>query len=69
MNKKITHLLIPHTWFLIAVVFLSLGIVQRNQMWLIFGFADITFACSSYAIGGQKKGDKNREDNGHGKKS
>ena len=66
MNKKITHLLIPLTWFLIAVVFLSLGIVQRNQMWLIFGFADITFTCAFYVIFGQKKDDK---DDDHGKKS
>lgn len=63
MNKKINHLLIPLTWFLIAVVFLSLGIVQRNQMWLIFGFADITFACAFYVIFGQKKDDK---DGDHG---
>ena len=66
MNKKITHLRIPLTWFLIAVVFLSLGIVQRNQMWLIFGFADITFACAFYVIFGQQKDDK---DDDHGKKS
>ena len=66
MNKKITHLLIPLTWLVLAVVFIILGIIQKNQMFLILGFADITFACAFYVIFGQKKDDK---DDGHGKKS
>ena len=32
-------------------------------MWLIFGFADITFACAFYVIFGQQKDDK---DDDHG---
>lgn len=66
MSRKINHLLIPLAWLVLAVVFIILGIIQRNQMWIIFGFADITFGCASYVIFGQKKDDK---DDGHGKKS
>ncbi|EGC25386.1 hypothetical protein HMPREF9394_1888 [Streptococcus sanguinis SK1057] len=66
MSRKINQLLIPLTWLVLAVVFIILGIIQRNQMWLIFGFADITFAGAFYVIFGQKKDDK---DDGHGKKS
>ncbi|QLB50634.1 hypothetical protein [Streptococcus sanguinis] len=66
MNKKITHLLIPLAWLVLAVVFIILGIIQKNQMFLIFGFADITFAGAFYVIFGQKKDEK---DDGHGKKS
>ena len=66
MNRKINHLLIPLTCLVLAVVFIILGIIQKNQMLLIFGFADITFACSFYVIFGQRKDDK---DDGHGKKS
>ena len=66
MSRKIKQLLIPLTWLVLAVVFIILGIIQRNQMWLIFGFADITFAGAFYVIFGQKKDDK---DDGHGKKS
>ena len=63
MNRKINHLLIPLTWLVLAVVFIILGIIQKNQMLLIFGFADITFACSFYVIFGQQKDDK---DDDHG---
>lgn len=66
MSRKINQLLIPLTWLVLAVVFIILGIIQRNQMWLIFGFADITFAGAFYVIFGQKKDDK---DDDHGKKS
>ena len=66
MNRKINHLLIPLTWLVLAVVFIILGIIQKNQMLLILGFADITFAGAFYVIFGQKKDDK---DDCHGKKS
>lgn len=63
MNRKINHLLIPLAWLVLAVVFIILGIIQKNQMLLIFGFADITFACAFYVIFGQQKDDK---DDDHG---
>lgn len=66
MNRKINHLLISLAWLVLAVVFIILGIIQKNQMLLIFGLADITFACAFYVIFGQKKDEK---DDGHGKKS
>ena len=46
MNRKINHLLIPLAWLVLAVVFIILGIIQKNQMLLIFSFADITFVLS-----------------------
>ena len=65
MDKKKPSLV----WLAAAGIFLFVGWTHKNQTFVVLAFSSVTFACSSYAIGGQKKGDKNREDNCHGKKS
>ena len=62
MNKKKLSLV----WLAVAGIFFFVGWTQKNQTFVVLAFSSVTFACSSYAIGGQKKDDK---DDGHGKKS
>lgn len=63
MNKKVSVLPIC---LVSAIVLLVVGMIQKNQTFIILAFSDVTLGCSFYAIGGQKKDDK---DGGHGKES
>ena len=63
MNKKVSVLLIC---LVSAIVLLVVGMIQKNQTFIILACADITLGCSFYAIGEQKNDDK---DGDHGKKS
>ena len=63
MNKKVSVLLIC---LVSAIVLLVVGMIQENQTFIIFACADVALGSTFYAIGGQKKYEK---DGGHGKKS
>lgn len=63
MNKKVSVLLIC---LVSAIVLLVVGITQKNQTFIILACTDVAFGSTSYAIGGQKKYEK---DGDHGKKS
>ncbi|MBZ2040501.1 putative membrane protein [Streptococcus sanguinis] len=62
MDKKKPSLV----WLAAAGIFFFVGWTQKNQTFIVLAFSSVTFACSSYAIGGQKKGDRDREDGDHG---
>lgn len=63
MNKKVSVLLIC---LVSAVVLLVVGMIQKNQSFIILAFSNVVLGSTFYAIGGQKKYEK---DGGHGKKS
>lgn len=66
MNKKVNALLILLICLVSATILLVVGMIQKNQNFIILAFSDVTLGCSFYAIGVQKKDDK---DGDHGKKS
>ena len=63
MNKKVSVLLIC---LVSAIVLLVVGMIQKNQTFIILACADVALDCSFYAIGGQKNDNK---DGDYGKKS
>ena len=63
MNKKVSVLLIC---LVSAIVLLVVGITQKNQSFIILACTDVVLGCTFYAIGGQKKYEK---DGDYGKKS
>ena len=63
MNKKVSVLLIC---LVSAIVLLVVGITQKNQTLIILACTNAALGSTSYAIGGQKKYEK---DGDHGKKS
>ncbi|KJQ58083.1 hypothetical protein [Streptococcus cristatus] len=63
MNKKVSVLLI---YLVSATVLLVVGMIQKNQTFIIIACANVALGSTFYAIGGQKNDDK---DGGHGKKS
>ena len=63
MNKKVSVLLIC---LVSAIVLLVVGITQKNQTFIILACTNAALGSTSYAIGGQKKYEK---DGDHGKKS
>ena len=66
MNKKGNNLLTLLICLVSAIVLLVVGMIQENQTFIIFACADVALGSTFYAIGGQKKYEK---DGGHGKKS
>ncbi len=66
MNKKVNDLLILLICLVSATILLVVGMIQKNQTFIILAFSEVTLGCTFYAIGGQKKDDK---DGDHGKKS
>lgn len=63
MNKKVSVLLI---YLVSAIVLLVVGMIQKNQTFIILACANVALGSTFYAIGGQKKYEK---DGDHGKKS
>ena len=63
MNKKVSVLLIC---LVSAIVLLVVGMIQKIQTFIKLACADVALCCTFYAIGGQKKYEK---DGGHVKKS
>ena len=66
MNKKVNDLLILLICLVSATVLLVVGMIQKNQTFIILAFSDVTLGSTFYATGGQKNDDK---DGDHGKKS
>lgn len=63
MNKKVSVLLIC---LVSATILLVVGMIQKNQTFIILACANVALGSTFYAIGGQKKYEK---DGGHGKES
>lgn len=63
MNKKVSVLLI---YLVSATILLVVGTTQKNQSFIILACTDVALGSTFYAIGGQKKYEK---DGDHGKKS
>lgn len=66
MNKKVNDLLILLICLVSATILLVVGMIQKNQSFIILAFSNVALGSTFYAIGGQKKYEK---DGGHGKKS
>ena len=66
MNKKVNDLLILLICLVSATILLVVSMIQKNQTFIILAFSEVTLGYTFYAIGGQKKDDK---DGDHGKKS
>lgn len=63
MNKKVSVLLIC---LVSTTILLVVGMIQKNQTFIILACANVALGSTFYAIGGQKNDDK---DGSHGKKS
>ena len=63
MNKKVNAQFIC---LVSATILLIVGMIQEIQSFIIFACAVVALGSTFYAIGGQKKYEK---DGGHGKKS
>ena len=63
MNKKVNAQFIC---LVSAIVLLVVGMIQKNQTFIILACANVALGSTFYAIGGPKNDDK---DGGHGKKS
>lgn len=63
MNKKVSVLLIC---LVLATILLVVGMIQKNQTFIILACANVALGSTFYAIGGQKNDDK---DGSHGKES
>ena len=63
MNKKVNVLLIC---LVSAIVLLVVGMIQKNQTFIMLACTDVALGSAFYAIDGQKKYEK---DGDHGKKS
>ena len=66
MNKKGNNLLTLLICLVSAIVLLVVGMIQKDQTFIIIACADVALGSTSYAIGGQKKYEK---DGDYGKKS
>lgn len=66
MNKKVSALLILLICLVSATILLFVGMIQKNQSFIILAYTDVALGSTFYAVGGQKKYEK---DGGHGKKS
>ena len=66
MNKKGNNLLTLLICLVSATIILVVGMIRKNQTFIILACADVALGCTFYAIGEQKNGDK---DGDHGKKS
>ena len=66
MNKKVNALLILLICLVSATILLVVGMIQKNQTFIILACADVALGCAFYAIDGQKNDDK---DGDHGKQS
>ncbi|WP_314481162.1 potassium transporter [Streptococcus cristatus] len=66
MNKKGNNLLTLLICLVLAIVLLVVGMIQKDQTFIIIACANAALGCSFYAIGGQKNDEK---DGDHGKKS
>ena len=66
MNKKGNNLLTLLICLVSAIVLLVVGMIQKNQTFIILACANVALGSTFYAISGQKKYEK---DGGHGKKS
>ena len=66
MNKKGNNLLTLLIYLVSAIALLVVGTIQKNQTFIILAFSNVALCCTFYAVGGQKKYEK---DGGHGKKS
>lgn len=66
MNKKANAQFICLVSAVSAAILLVVGMIQKNQTFIILACADVALGCSFYAMGGQKNDDK---DGDHGKKS
>lgn len=66
MNKKGNNLLTLLICLVSAIVLLVVGMIQKNQTFIILAYTDAALGSAFYAIDGQKNDDK---DGGHGKKS
>ena len=66
MNKKGNNLLTLLICLVSAIVLLVVGMIQKDQTFIIIACADVALGSTFYAIGGPKNDDK---DGGHGKKS
>ena len=62
MNKKVSVLLIC---LVSTTILLVVGMIQKNQTFIILACANVALGSTFYAIGGQKNDDKDRS---HGKK-
>lgn len=66
MNKKGNNLLTLLICLVSAIVLLVVGMIQKDQTFIIIACADVALGSTFCAIGGQKKYEK---DGDHGKKS
>ena len=66
MNKKVNDLLILLICLVSATILLVVGMIQKNQTFIILAFSEVTLGCTFYAIGRQKNDNK---DGDYGKKS
>ena len=66
MNKKGNNLLILLICLVSATVLLVVGMIQKDQTFIIIACANAALGSAFYAIDGQKKYEK---DGDHGKKS
>lgn len=66
MNKKGNNLLTLLICLVSAIVLLVVGMIQKDQTFIIIACANAALGSAFYAIGGQKKYEK---DGDHGKKS
>ncbi|RSJ78779.1 hypothetical protein D8796_07690 [Streptococcus cristatus] len=66
MNKKGNNLLTLLICLVSAIVLLVVGMIQKDQTFIIIACTDVVLGTIFYAIGGQKKYEK---DGDYGKKS
>lgn len=66
MNKKVNALIILLICLVSATILLVVGMIQKDQTFIIIACANAALGSAFYAIDGQKNDDK---DGGHGKKS
>ena len=66
MNKKGNNLLTLLICLVSAIVLLFVGMIQKNQSFIIIACANAALGSTFYAIGGQKNDNK---DGDYGKKS
>ena len=66
MNKKGNNLLTLLICLVLAIVLLVVGMIQKDQTFIIIACANVALGSTFYAIDGQKKYEK---DGDHGKKS
>ena len=55
MNKKVNALLILLICLVSATILLVVGMIQKNQTFIIIACADVALGSTFYAIGGAKE--------------